>query len=410
VVKASVIVVTHAGLKQLDDSLGSLGAYSGRTGIEVVLVDNGSADRCSEGAARRWPWIKAVRSESNLGFAGGVHRGVEAAEGEVLVLLNDDAAAEEGLVEAHLDCLGSYPDAAVSAGRLVSWDGERHDFVRGLVTFDCHAFQLGQGRSTNEVTPPAPGEVLPFACGGNMAVRRRDWERTGGFDSDLFAYFEDVELGWRLWARGREVRAAPDAVARHRGGATSSTLGDLLRGVLFERNALRIFHSCADADCRAAFGAAVHLTFLHRLTAFAAESPSLARAAADPFSGETAPSSEVEEKGRRRGSFASSGSHLLRRFLGNSDSGQPVVENSLLLMQLRAAQGFFSGFEGTERRRAELEAARKVPDREILARFPRFVVPTYLGDEELFASEAFRALLPEDWPIKYRQLDQIIQR
>jgi hypothetical protein len=79
-------------------------------------------------------------------------------------------------------------------------------------------------------------------------------------------------------------------------------------------------------------------------------------------------------------------------------------------MQLRAAQGFFSGFQGTERRRAELEAARKVPDREILARFPRFVVPTYLGDEELFASEAFRALLPEDWPIKYRQLDQIIQR
>jgi len=409
-VKASVIVVAHAGLKQLEDSLGSLDAYSGRTGIEVVLVDNGSADRCSEGAAQRWPWIKAVRSESNLGFAGGVHRGAEAAEGEVLVLLNDDAAAEEGLVEAHLDCLGSYPDAAVSAGRLVSWDGERHDFVRGLVTFDCHAFQLEQGTSTHGVTPPALGETLPFACGGNMAVRRRDWERSGGFDSNLFAYFEDVELGWRLWAQDRAVRAAPNAVARHRGGATSSGLGDVLRGVLFERNALRIFHACADRECRAAFGAAVHLTFLHRLTAFAAENHSLARAAADPFSAAAAPSSGVREKGRHRVGFASFGGHLLGRLLGDPDSGQPFAENSLLLMQMRAAQGFFCGFEKTERRRAELEIARKVPDREILTRFPRCVVPTYLGDDELFASEAFRALLPEDWPLEYRQLDQIIHR
>jgi GT2 family glycosyltransferase len=375
-----------------------------------VLVDNGSADRCSEGAASRWPWIKVVRSESNLGFAGGVHRGAEAAEGEVLVLLNDDAAAEEGLVEAHLDCLGSYPDAAVSAGRLVSWDGERHDFVRGLVTFDCHAFQLGQGRSTNEVTPPAPGETLPFACGGNIAVRRRDWERTGGFDSDLFAYFEDVELGWRLWALGREVRAAPDAVARHRGGATSSGLGDLLRGVLFERNALRIFHSCADADCRAAFGAAVHLTFVHRLTTFAAARPDLAPLVADPFATEAATQSGREPHGRQRTGVTSSGRRLLGRLLGGADAGGPVIGDGLLLMQLRATQGFFSGFEGTERRRVELEGMRKVPDREILTRFPRFVVPTYLGDDDLFQSEAFRALLPEDWPIKYRQLDQIIQR
>ena len=159
--KASVIVVVHAGAHHLDDSLGSLAANVDRADVEVVLVDNGSADRCSVSARERFPWVKVVRSEINLGFAGGVHLGVEEASGEVLVLLNDDAAAGEGLVEAHLEVLGSNPRAAVSAGRLVSWDGSRHDFVRGGVTFDCHAFQLGQGFPVGDIDVPAEGEALP---------------------------------------------------------------------------------------------------------------------------------------------------------------------------------------------------------------------------------------------------------
>ena len=61
-------------------------------------------------------------------------------------------------------------------------------------------------------------------------------------------------------------------------------------------------------------------------------------------------------------------------------------------------------------RRAKLDAIRTVPDREIVARFPRLVVPTYPGDEEWFGSDAFKTLLPDDWPLEYRKLDQIIRR
>jgi len=182
-VRASVVVVVHAGAHHFEDSLGSLASQAERGLIEVVLVDNGSADRCGEEARRRYPWAIVVRSEDNTGFAGGVHLGVRAATGDVLVLLNDDAAAEPDLVEAHLETLATNPKAAVSAGRLTTWDGRRHDFVRGGVTFDCHAFQLGQGFEVADIVPPAPGTPLPFACGGNMAIRRSDWERSGGFDS-----------------------------------------------------------------------------------------------------------------------------------------------------------------------------------------------------------------------------------
>lgn len=410
--KASVIVVVHAGAHHLDDSLGSLTRYSHRSDVEVVLVDNGSADGCGDVVERRFPWVRVVRSDTNTGFAGGVHLGAAAATGEVLVLLNDDAAADEGIVEGHLESLAAHPNAAASAGRLLTWDGKRHDFVRGVVTFDCHAFQVGQGFPTAEVDLPAAGEAMPFACGGNMAIRREDWLRSGGFDRELFAYFEDVDLGWRLWATGREVVACPDAAARHRGAATSAGLGDFRRGVLYERNALRTFHACADDECRAAFGSVVYATFLHRLAAFASERPDLERAVSDPFS-EGGDSASLQGRWARRvreTGWVASARHLLARIALGPRAGSPALEDGFLLMQLRAAKGFFAGLEGTEKRRVELEAKRTVPDREILARFQRVVVPTYAGDEGWFASDAFSSLLPEGWPLEFTTVDQIMRR
>ena len=87
-----------------------------------------------------------------------------------------------------------------------------------------------------------------------------------------------------------------------------------------------------------------------------------------------------------------------------------MIEDGHLLMQLRAAQGFFTGIERTEARRAALDKVRTVPDREIVTRFPRLVVPTYPGDEGWFASTAFRSMLPEGWPLEHRTLAEIIRR
>jgi len=409
--RASVIVVVHAGMDHLEDSMVSLEAEGARGVDEIILVDNASPDGCGVAASQRWPWLRVVRSECNLGFAGGVNLGAEAATGEVLVLLNDDAAAEEGFVEAHLETLAANPDAAATAGRLTTWDGARHDFVRGGVTFDIHAFQIGQGWPLDEVASPRGGEPMPFACGGNMAIRRRDWDELGGFDSGLFAYFEDVELGWRLWACGRTVVAAPEAVARHRGGATSSGLGDFRRGVLFERNALRTFFSCADEEYRFAFGPSVFATFLHRLTAFVDVDSGLRTLAADPFSETPPPPSRAErwrQRLRDRG-VVGVARHLLARLLLGPQAGSPTVTDGHLLMQLRAADGFFTGLDANEARRAEIARRRVVPDREIVARFPRLVVPTYPGDERWFATDAFAGLLPDGWPVDRRRLDEILR-
>jgi hypothetical protein len=77
-------------------------------------------------------------------------------------------------------------------------------------------------------------------------------------------------------------------------------------------------------------------------------------------------------------------------------------------MQLRAAHGFFAGLPASEKRRRELERRRTVADRELVARFPRLVVPTYLGDGQWFAADEFRSLLPAGWPVEFADLDAIL--
>jgi GT2 family glycosyltransferase len=77
-----------------------------------------------------------------------------------------------------------------------------------------------------------------FACGGAMLIRRDLFLEVGGFDPDYFAYFEDVDLGWRLWLLGHRVVYAPRAVVYHRHHGSWQTVNDAKKWLLAERNTL----------------------------------------------------------------------------------------------------------------------------------------------------------------------------
>jgi GT2 family glycosyltransferase len=373
------------------------------------------------------PWVRLVESPTNLGFAEANNRLAELAEGDDLVLLNNDTHPEPEWLAALAEAAGAAaPDVAAIAGRLVDWQGERLDFGYGLRTFDGHAFQLDHRRPLASARLPADGEELPFACGANMLVRRRSFHAAGGFDPAYFAYLEDVDLGWRLWAGGERIVAARDAVVRHRAAATSDRVGPFLRGSLFERNALVTAWKNLDDELWPQLMPAILTTFLARLeTIVVAGNPGAAELLRrDPFTGQVsrrdAPGGALagpqldpswRDKLQRLGpaEFARRAwgriSRRLRRLVAG---GGFELSHPQALSHLRAMSLFLALLDTAAAGRDAARRRRTRSDRELCERFPLHLIPTYLGDEELFASVGFQSLLPASPVLVRKTLDEVM--
>jgi GT2 family glycosyltransferase len=406
---------------------------------EVLVLDNGSTDGTAAwmrerfGAERR---LRFLESPVNLGFCAGNNRLVEAADGDAVVFLNNDTRPEPDWLAVLVDALASAPpDVAAVSGKIVDWEGGRLDFARGVMTFDGHAFQLDFRRPLRQARVPASGEELLFACGGNMIVRRDSFLAAGGFDESYFAYLEDVDLGWRLWQGGERVVFTPYAVVHHRSGATSDLLGLFNRGFLFERNAFLTAAKNYEPGLWERMMPAVLLTLLSRTrTLLVWNNPGASTFLIDPYAGHiantapagtasaTAPSpaagpltlGKLAAKWKELGPL-----ELLRRGTAKvrsrispplpSTPRPPQITDERTVAQLRAIHNLLANLDGVSARREAVQKRRKRSDREIFERFPLYVVPTYPGDEDLFASEGFRAWLPEDVPVVRCGLGEVME-
>jgi len=435
--RASVAIVSWNGREHLATCLAALAAQDD-PGIpwEVLVLDNGSTDGTAEWLARAHPDVRLLASPRNLGFCAGNVRLVEAAAGDAVAFLNNDTRPEPGWLAALVEALAGAPaDVAAVSGKIVDWEAERLDFGRGVMTFDGHAFQLDFRRPLKRARVPEAGEELPFACGGNMLVRRASFLAAGGFSPEYFAYLEDVDLGWRLWSGGERVLFAPAAVVRHRSSATSDLLGLWNRGFLFERNAFLTAYTNYEPGLWEQMMPAILLTFLARTQALLARNnPGGATLALDPYAGciantapaasEPAPSAAAAPADTRPSAFTPAGlavrwkeygaQDLLRRAWAKLRGPArpprfPVLDDERTIAQLRALSYLLGHLDGAAARRAAVQARRRRPDREIFARFPPYLVPTYPGDAELFASPGFAAWLPKELPLVRAELAEIME-
>jgi GT2 family glycosyltransferase/glycosyltransferase involved in cell wall biosynthesis len=241
----SVIIVNWNGREHLRDCFGSLsGSDYPADRLELICVDNGSTDGSRDFLAAEFPRVKVVALDTNRGFTGGNEAGVAAARGDVLVFLNNDMRVEPNCLSELVRQLdpasspgsGSGPGSTCVGARVLSWDGRYIDFIRGSLNFEGRGFQDFYG-VPNLPELSTPTETF-FPNGGAFAVTREAYTRAGGFDPSFFAYYDDVDLGWRLRLTGAGIRVAGRAVVYHRHGATSRTQPKGQKRFLMERNAL----------------------------------------------------------------------------------------------------------------------------------------------------------------------------
>jgi hypothetical protein len=234
----SVIILNYNGRIHLDACFKSLlqQDYSGQ--IEIILVDNGSTDDSVAFVRQAFPQVRMLANAKNTGFAPAANQGVRAATGQYVAFLNNDAYAAPDWISQLVGFAEARREEGVVcvASRVLDWQGQRIDFVMGSVNF--HGFGAQPLFRVPADRLQLAEEPLLFANGGAMLIDRQVFLEIGGFDEDYFAYFEDVDLGWRLWVCGYKVLLNPHAVAYHRHHATASTMYPYQTRLLFERNAL----------------------------------------------------------------------------------------------------------------------------------------------------------------------------
>ena len=214
-----VIVLDLDGDAMLEACLASIAAQQVRP-ARVIVFDNGSevpvADRIAPVG------IEIVRSETNLGFAGGVNAALEHSNAAYVALVNNDVVLDPRWLGSVHDALDRDERLAAVQTIILRPDG-RIDGA-GIDISDGTFRQVGHGA--------AVGTPLPVAWGvsATAALYRRSAIGETFFDEDLFAYYEDVALSARLRASGWRVSVLPVVQATHLGSMSAPRLGgDALR-------------------------------------------------------------------------------------------------------------------------------------------------------------------------------------
>jgi GT2 family glycosyltransferase len=220
----SVIIPNWNGAHHLPVCLDSLRCQT-YPDVEVIVVDNASKDaslRILEG----YPEVRVLAQTTNLGFTGACNVGLQAADGEIRILLNNDTEVDPGWIGTIVKTFAEHPEAGIVASKMLLFDRRDTLHTAGdYVTTDGMAHNRGVWHTDAGQFNRA---VYVFsACGGSAAYRATMLDEIGLLDEDFFFSFEDVDLAWRAQLAGWRCIFAPHAVVYHKlkasgGGKTAS--------------------------------------------------------------------------------------------------------------------------------------------------------------------------------------------
>jgi GT2 family glycosyltransferase len=230
--RVSIVIPVHDQLECTKLCLESLDRFApAESGVEIVVVDNGSRDGTAEMLAT-CPRLRVVTNASNRGFPAAANQGIEAARGDVILFLNNDTVVTEGFVERLERALAESSDTGLVGPLTNRIRGIQQDPGATYSTLDeMHAYAAS-------VAAKNAGRTLEVAqiMGFCMAVRRRVLDRIGGFDERFgVGNYDDDDLCLRARRAGFRIRVALDAFVHHFGSRTfAAVVNDY--DALLERN------------------------------------------------------------------------------------------------------------------------------------------------------------------------------
>jgi len=204
----TAIVVAFDSAHALPECLGALAA----DGVPALVVDNASTDETV--AIAEGQGVRVVRNDRNLGYGRANNIGVRAAGTAFVLIINPDCVVDRGAVAALVDAALRYPDAAFFAPRIVEPSGRVFYQPRSLLATSLT-------NPGGKLVVPEGEACAPFFSGACFLIRRDVFLELGGFDENIFLFYEDDDLCRRVADSGSALIYVPQAVVRHGRGRSS---------------------------------------------------------------------------------------------------------------------------------------------------------------------------------------------
>ena len=238
----------------LEKFLPSVVAFSPEA--DVVVADNASDDKSLEFLKANYPELRIIELDRNYGFAEGYNKALAQVNVEYYILLNSDVEVTDGWITPLLSFMDKNNDVAVCQPKLLDYKNKAFFEYAGAAGgfIDRYGYPYCRGRmfDTVEMDSGQYDEVcsLFWATGAAFMVRSKDYWAVGGLDGRFFAHMEEVDLCWRLKARGSEICCIPESAVYHVGGATLDKNNPRKTFLNFRNNLLMLYKNLPENELR----------------------------------------------------------------------------------------------------------------------------------------------------------------
>ena len=234
-IEVSIITINYNGL---EDTCALIESIPFNENMEVIVVDNASKNQEADIIVQRYPYVIVIRSDENLGFAGGNNLGIQAAQGKYLFLINNDTFFKEFKINALIGRMESTSDIGIICPKIrFSWGNNPIQYAGysplSKITVRNNAIGFGE-KDHGQFDTAHP---TPYAHGAAMLVRRDAIDKVGIMPECYFLYYEELDWSMMFIRAGYQIWYEPTCTIYHKESQTTGQ-NSPLRTYYLTRNRL----------------------------------------------------------------------------------------------------------------------------------------------------------------------------
>ena len=213
-IEISIITINYNGLT---DTCALIETIPFNDRLEVIVVDNASQNQEADTISKRFPRVKVIKSEKNLGFAGGNNLGIRAAQGKYLFFINNDTIFKDFNIQTLIDRLESSPEIAVVCPKIrFDWGNHPIQFTGytplSKITVRNQSIGFGEEDHGQYETP----HPTPYAHGAAMLIKREAINKIGLMPECFFLYYEELDWSMMFTRAGYQIWYEPLCTIYHK--------------------------------------------------------------------------------------------------------------------------------------------------------------------------------------------------